>query len=178
VLLTKAGVWGFNPRYHSNILLFNLPIEEWLFFIVIPYASIFLHDAFVLYFPQIKIKNLASKIITDVLLIILVLLVLFNLDKIYTVYIYSTLIVTLVIYLFSKSIIINQFYITFLLILIPFLIVNGVLTGSFIEGEVVWYNNDENLGIRFFTIPVEDFAYGFSMIFLSLMLRNKLKTLY
>jgi lycopene cyclase domain-containing protein len=53
-----------------------------------------------------------------------------------------------------------------------------VLTGSFIESEVVWYNNEENLGIRFFTIPVEDFAYGFSMIFLSLMLRDKLKTLY
>ena len=178
VLLTKAGVWGFNPRYHSNILLFNLPIEEWLFFIVIPYASIFLHDAFVLYFPQIKLNNRVSKIVTVALLIILVLLVLFNLDKIYTVYIYSTLIVTLVIYLISKSNIINHFYITFLLILIPFLIVNGVLTGSFIESEVVWYNNDENLGIRFFTIPVEDFAYGFSMIFLSLMLRDKLKTLY
>jgi len=178
VLLTKAGVWGFNPRYHSNILLFNLPIEEWLFFIVIPYASIFLHDAFVLYFPQIKLNNRVSKIITVTLLIVLVLLVLFNLDKIYTVYIYSTLIFTLVIYLFSKSNIINQFYITFLLILIPFLIVNGVLTGSFIESEVVWYNNEENLGIRFFSIPVEDFAYGFSMIFLSLMFRDKLKTLY
>lgn len=178
VLLTKAGVWGFNPRYHSNILLFNLPIEEWLFFIVIPYASIFLHDAFVLYFPQIKLNSHVSKIITVALLIILVLLVLFNLDKIYTVYIYSTLIFTLVIYLFSKSNIINQFYFTFLLILIPFLIVNGVLTGSFIESEVVWYNNEENLGIRFFTIPIEDFAYGFSMIFLSLMFRDKLKTLY
>jgi len=178
VLMTKAGVWGFNPRYHSTLLIFKLPIEEWLFFIVIPYASIFLHDAFVLYFPQIKLNNRVSKIITVALLIILVLLVLFNLNKIYTVYIYSTLIVTLVIYLLSKSNIINQFYITFLLILIPFLIVNGVLTGSFIEGEVVWYNNEENLGIRFFTIPVEDFAYGFSMIFLSLMLRDKLKTLY
>jgi lycopene cyclase domain-containing protein len=178
VLMTKAGVWGFNPRYHSTLLIFKLPIEEWLFFIVIPYASIFFHDAFVLYFPQIKLNNRVSKIITVALLIILVLLVLFNLNKIYTVYIYSTLIVTLVIYLLSKSNIINQFYITFLLILIPFLIVNGVLTGSFIESEVVWYNNEENLGIRFFTIPVEDFAYGFSMIFLSLMLRNKLKSLY
>ena len=178
ILMTRAGVWGFNPRYHSNILIFKLPIEEWLFFVVIPYASIFLHDAFALYFPQIKLKNRLSKIITVALLIILLLLVLFNLNKIYTVYIYSTLIVTLVIYLLSKSNIINQFYITFLLILIPFLIVNGVLTGSFIESEVVWYNNEENLGIRFFTIPVEDFAYGFSMIFLSLMLRDKLKSLY
>jgi lycopene cyclase domain-containing protein len=178
VLLTKAGVWGFNPRYHSNILIFKLPIEEWLFFIVIPYASIFLHDAFVLYFPQIKLKTRGSKIITVALIIILILLVLFNLNKIYTAYIYTTLIVTLIIYLLSKSSSLNHFYITFLLILIPFLIVNGLLTGSFIESEVVWYNNNENLGIRVFTIPVEDFAYGFSMIFLSLMLRDKLKSLY
>ena len=178
VLLTKAAVWRFNPQYHSNVLLLKLPIEEWLFFIVIPYASIFLHDAFVLYFPQIKLNNRVTKIITIALLTILVLLVVFNLNKIYTVYIYSTLIVALVIYWISKSNILNHFYITYLLILIPFLIVNGVLTGSFIESEVVWYNNDENLGIRFFTIPVEDFAYGFSMILLSLMLRDKLKTLY
>ncbi|TNF42729.1 MAG: lycopene cyclase domain-containing protein [Bacteroidetes bacterium] len=178
VLMTKAGVWGFNPRYHSNLLFFKLPIEEWLFFIIIPYASIFLHDAFVLYFPQIKLKNRVSKIITVALLFISVLLVLFNLNKTYTTYIYSTLIVTLAIYLLSKSNSLNHFYISFLLILIPFLIVNGVLTGSFIESEVVWYNNDENLGIRFFTIPIEDFAYGFSMIFLSLMLRDKLKNVY
>jgi len=178
VLMTKAGVWGFNPRYHSNLLIFKLPIEEWLFFVVIPYASIFLHDAFVLYFPQIKLNNRVSKIITVALLSILILIVLFNLNKTYTVYIYSTLIVALGIYWFSKSNIINHFYITFLLILIPFLIVNGILTGSFIESEVVWYNSDENLGIRFFTIPVEDFAYGFSMIFLSLMLRDKLKNLF
>jgi lycopene cyclase domain-containing protein len=178
VLFTKAGVWGFNPRYHSTALIFNLPVEEWFFFIVIPYASIFLHDAFVLYFPEIKLNNRLGKIITFVLLVILTLLVLFNLNKTYTVYIYSTLIAAIVIYLFSKSEIINHFYITFLVILIPFIVVNGILTGTCIESEVVWYNNNENLGIRFLTIPVEDFAYGFSMIFLSLMLRDKLKTLY
>ena len=48
--------------------------------------------------------------------------------------------------------------------LVPFAIVNGVLTGSFIPGEVVWYNDSQNLGIRIATIPIEDFAYAFSMI--------------
>ena len=33
-----------------------------------------------------------------------------------------------------------------------------------IPDEVVWYNDNQNLGIRFFTIPVEDFVYAFSMI--------------
>jgi lycopene cyclase domain-containing protein len=42
------------------------------------------------------------------------------------------------------------------------------LTGSGIEGEVVWYNNQENLGARIFTIPIEDSAYAFSMLLFNL----------
>ncbi|MFT7666352.1 MAG: lycopene cyclase domain-containing protein [Patiriisocius sp.] len=48
--------------------------------------------------------------------------------------------------------------------LIPFLIVNGVLTGSFIENEVVWYNNAENLNFRITTIPIEDTIYALGML--------------
>ena len=54
--------------------------------------------------------------------------------------------------------------------LIPFFIINGILTGSFIENEVVWYNNDENLGIRLFTIPIEDSIYAFTLILTNLAL--------
>ena len=56
--------------------------------------------------------------------------------------------------------------------LIPFFIVNGILTGSMIENEVVWYNNSENLNIRLFTIPVEDTFYAFSLILTNLALTN------
>ncbi|MCB0409065.1 MAG: lycopene cyclase domain-containing protein, partial [Flavobacteriales bacterium] len=73
----------------------------------------------------------------------------------------------------------QRFYVSYPIILIPFLLINGILTGSFIENEVVWYNDMENLGIRLFTIPIEDFAYAFSMIFLNVFLieywRKKLK---
>jgi len=55
-----------------------------------------------------------------------------------------------------------------LVMLIPFFIVNGILTGSFIDNEIVWYNNDENLGIRLFTIPVEDTIYAFTLILTNL----------
>jgi len=175
IYLTKTGVWGFNPDYHCNIVFMGLPLEEWLFFIVIPYASIFLHDSFVEYFPQIRLSENTVFYLGLVLMIALSLLAVLHFDKSYTVYIFFTGIVALGLSFFDKSGLINHFYVTFLIILIPFFAVNAIFTGTFIENEVVWYNNKENLGIRVLTIPIEDFVYGFSMILLVLLLREQLK---
>jgi lycopene cyclase domain-containing protein len=61
------------------------------------------------------------------------------------------------------------------ILLIPFFIVNGILTGSGLEQPVVWYNNSENLGIRLFTIPAEDVIYGLEMMLLNLFFYEKLQ---
>jgi lycopene cyclase domain-containing protein len=67
----------------------------------------------------------------------------------------------------------GRFYFAFIVILLPFLIVNGILTGSFIDEPVVWYNNEENLGIRLGTIPVEDVVYGMLMVLLPITIAEK-----
>jgi len=178
VLFTKNGIWGFNPDYHSNIIIFGLPIEEWLFFVFIPYASIFTHFVFIAYFPKIKLSDTYTNILTTILLLSFVLIITFNVEKAYTFFNYSVLIIALIWAIFDKSKILNSFYISFILVLLPFLIVNGLLTGSFIEGEVVWYNNAENLGIRIGTIPIEDIGYAFSLILLNLLTMNLLEHFY
>ncbi|MCB2203656.1 lycopene cyclase domain-containing protein [bacterium] len=44
VFATAAGHWSFSSRFTTGLTLVNLPIEEVLFFIVVPLASILVWD--------------------------------------------------------------------------------------------------------------------------------------
>lgn len=176
ILFTHWGVWGFNARYHSALTMLGLPLEEWLFFLAVPYASIFLHDSLMLYFPWLRLSKKTANTMTGLLIATTITVLAINAGKTYTTYASILLAVVLLTSLFDSSGSVHSFYLTFLVILLPFVAVNGILTGSFIQEPVVWYNDAENLGIRLFTIPVEDFAYGFSLILFNLMLRAKIQT--
>ncbi|RKR14709.1 lycopene cyclase domain-containing protein [Maribacter vaceletii] len=175
-IFTLDGVWGFNTKYHLPYKLLGLPLEEWLFFICIPYASVFIHYAFDYYFPTIKLSKRVTQIISVLIIIILSITILNNLEKVYTSVNFSIAVILLIIgYLRIKKL--QKFYISFLIILIPFFIVNGILTGSFIEEPIVWYNNNENLGIRLFTIPIEDTVYAFNLLFINVVLIDEFKSI-
>lgn len=178
VIFTQNGIWGFNSAYLVGLEVVNLPIEEWLFFICIPYACIFTHYAFQYFFPKLRLSEKVTQRITLLLLAILIPTVVYYSDRAYTLVNYSLLVLILVYSLLAKESQLRVFYITFLIILIPFFIINGILTGSFIKDQVVWYNNAENLGIRMGTIPIEDAGYAFSMIFLSIILIEKFKNVF
>lgn len=175
ILFTQYGIWGFNPRYHSSIVLFKLPLEEWLFFIVIPYASLFLHDTLVYLFPNMQLSNWQTKVVSAIVIVVMGTVVFLNIDKVYTAIYGSVTIFAIFLASIGSSQLLNRFYLTFMVILVPFFLVNSVLTGSFIPEEVVWYNNSENLGLRIFTVPVEDISYAFSLMLFNLLLINKLE---
>lgn len=174
-LFAIYGIWGFNENYLIGFYLFHLPIEEWLFFICIPYASVFTHYTLSKLYPRLKLIDLVTKWINRFLILVLGLVVILHFDKAYTAVNASLSLLILLFAIKKTPKILNSFYITFLFVLIPFFIINGILTGSFIPDEVVWYNNDENLGIRIFTIPVEDLFYAFGMLLLTVSLMEVFK---
>ncbi|TDL99172.1 MAG: hypothetical protein C4K58_07775 [Flavobacteriaceae bacterium] len=69
----------------------------------------------------------------------------------------------------------QKFTLSFPIILIPFVLVNGILTGAISPEPVVWYSPKEIIGIRCITIPIEDFAYCFSLLFLNLWVFERLR---
>jgi lycopene cyclase domain-containing protein len=162
---TLEGVWGFNRLYVSGLFLLSLPIEEWLFFITVPYACVFTYECLVAYFP----KGFTSKwfhLYIPLLLAVATLgMLVWNYHKIYTA-------VTMVLLLFlfglrpTRNLVFLRYFIpTFLLILLPMFVVNGLLTSK----PVVYYHPEGFSGFRLGTIPIEDFFYNLAMLLLTFL---------
>lgn len=172
-IFTKLGYWGFNPTYLTGFYIGNLPIEEILFFVCIPYACSFTFFAFN-YLITNKKNNIKINKFNDFLSLFLIGLSILNYNKWYTFLTFMFLGLFLL-YLKKQQINLFYYYITFVAILPFFFISNGILTGSFLESPIVWYNNSENLAFRMFTIPIEDTFYGMLLIFGNIYFHQLLK---
>lgn len=167
MFFTHNGIWGFNEQYILGWYVVGLPVEEWLFFIVVPFSCTFIYEV-VIYFDSSNKFEKYGKIINVIMLLLVITLLYFGLDQTYTKIAMGFLCLLLLFHQFAYNArYLGRFYVAFLFILIPFFIVNGVLTGSFIQEEVVWYKSSEIFNIRLFTIPLEDVFYCmFMMLFL------------
>jgi len=174
IFFTSKGVWSFNEDYISGVKLVNLPIEEVLFFLIVPYCCIFIYECIRCYFPNLKNKKKVDRIL-QILAIVLMIAGLFFYTKYYTswTFILCALFIA-AIYLFRsyfKDFDATSFLISYAIILIPFLVVNGFLTAI----PVVLYNDAENLGIRIYTIPFEDSVYGMLLVMMNIAIYEKLR---
>jgi lycopene cyclase domain-containing protein len=166
MIFTQIGVWSFSSQYTIGFKIINLPIEEILFFICIPYATSFSYYCFKKYFKFQGISQFV-KVFYTLLIPILFIIGILNIQKLYTSVTFILLSAFLSIALLKKWNFLPIFFVCFLFILIPFFISNGILTGSFLNRVVVSYNNNHNLGIRMLTIPVEDTFYGMLLLLMN-----------
>jgi lycopene cyclase domain-containing protein len=160
-VFTIMNIWGFNSRYLTGLTLLNLPIEEVLFFFCVPYACLFIYEVTRYYDKMNRFEKYGRKINGFVIGCVLILIG-FGYSNWYTSLTGILLLLLLLYHQFisdtNKSYL-GQFYLAFFFITIPFLLINSILTGSFIPEEVVWYNSNEIIGFRIGTIPIEDLFY-------------------
>lgn len=172
---TAKGIWHFNEAYITGIKLYNLPVEEVLFFFVVPYCCVFIYACIRSYFPNLVNKKSADYFLIAFAVALCITGIIYA-EKYYTSWTcIFTGAFTLFIYAlrkFFKSFDAVSFLISYAICLIPFLIVNGFLTAI----PVVLYNDAENLGIRIYTIPFEDAFYGMLLIQMNIVLYEYLKS--
>jgi len=171
VYFTKIGVWSFNNDYVLGYYFLGLPVEEWSFFVCVPFSCVFIYECIGYYFkPDVGAKW--SVPFMWVLIGLLTVVSVYNYDKWYTgVKLGTTALALLIHYwIFGKKYL-GKFFVAYFFTLIPFLLVNGVLTYL----PVVSYNNAENLGIRIkdlipvplFNIPIEDSMYSLLLLIMN-----------
>jgi lycopene cyclase domain-containing protein len=163
IVFTARDVWRFNPKYITGVTFANLPLEEILFFITVPFACLFIY-ACLNYYVKRELSQRFTAILSNVIIIAcLVALILFH-HRLYTRVSFTLTAFLLVLYQFILKVRwLNRFYAAFFVSLIPFYIINGLLTAL----PVVMYNNTENMGVRLYTIPVEDHFYLMALLLLN-----------
>jgi lycopene cyclase domain-containing protein len=182
IFFTHWGIWNFNQTYTLTQRWFLLPIEEWLFFIAVPFACVFTFEC-VRYFKKTAPSKSFTRISgTTISIIAAVLCVYAGVEKLWYTFSATLLCATLLLFhLRRKSEFLGYFLFAWFILLIPFFISNGILTGlHFYEYDlintskvniteaIVRYNNEYNLGVRIWSVPIEDFFYGLAMVLLTL----------
>lgn len=169
---TQIGVWSFNNTYILGPRLLGLPLEEWLFFVIIPYCSVFVYEVIKSYFPKLNF-NKEIYISFVVLLLIFALLTYVYSSRDYTFYnfLFNTIMLSFLLLnkWFKEHL--THFTLAFVVSLVPMFIVNGVLTAM----PVVEYNSMEISNIRIYTIPFEDFFYFFLLFMMNIVIYEQLQ---
>lgn len=165
-LFTVYEVWSFNPAYIMGLNILDLPLEEILFFITVPFSCIFIYECLNYYLKTDLLKPVSKYISWFLIGLSCVLLLIFY-DRVYTLITFGLLVFVLIFaQLIVKTKFLSRFYLAYLVSLIPFYIVNGILTSV----PVVIYNDAENMGVRIGFIPFEDHFYLMSMLLINVLL--------
>jgi len=176
VWFTSRGVWWFNTKYTLGIVLAGLPLEEWLFFIFIPFSCIFTYFCLDKFFRWQHLSAF-NNIIVFVSIIVCAVVALRYADRIYTLVTAVVTIVTLLVFHFVVRVQwISRASLVFTVLMLGFLPVNGILTGTGLESPIVNYNPADFMGIRILTIPIEDAVYGYTQFLWVLYFFKKFQT--
>ncbi len=188
MVFVRLGIWGFDARYITGIVLGNLPIEEWLFFPVVGYACLFIYECLRVYVtgdylefpkePDTKLVALGkggsvvfaagARVALLVVALLGIALAISHTYRLYSlVKMGGAAVALLLTVLWFRPRYLPRFFLMYVLSCIPFIAMNGVMTGSLIEGEIVWYNAAHIVGFRIGTIPIEDFYYSLAMLLLA-----------
>ena len=171
--LVAGSHWQFNTAYTLDFRLFGLPIEEWLFFITVPFGCLLVWETL----PQVDRWLARLRLLRHIRNVLYAALPVgiwvFSTGKQYTGLVLCCFgCVGLMDMLLRTDLLLRPKTYLYLAIVAGLILVfNGYLTAR----PVVIYGEVYQMGYRIWTIPIEDFGYGFTLMLFNTMLYEKLK---
>ena len=162
-LFTEAGIWWFSDTYTLGLKLGPLPLEEWGFFVAVPFGCLFIYDCLNRWLPwESDGRWVRRGTLWGVGLVLFIGLLFY--ERLYTSVTAVSFAVAwglhLAVHGWQWA---GRIWRAWALCQIPFFAVNGVLTSL----PVVSYNDAQNLGLRIGSIPAEDTFYGMTLFLLN-----------
>jgi len=160
IRFTEAKIWSFNFGNTIGIAYKGLPLEEWLFFLIIPYTCIFIYEVVKVYLKKYEYPNVFVAF-SLFLIVGFALIGYFFRHQAYTffTFIFSAIYLGYTVLRNRFKPHITKFYFSYFISIVPFALVNGLLNSL----DVFVCNKTQILNIKIFHFPVEDFAYLFLM---------------
>jgi hypothetical protein len=168
----QSGIISFNENYLVGKNILNLPVEEWLFLLII---SLFAFSVYIL--VNVKFENFEKPnlffVVSILLLIGFAYEAYFSRQKIVPFFVFFLLAIYFGYTLFRNRFKphLTKFYISYFIVLIPFFLIKVFLN----KLPVILYNNEFTLGIRLVGIPVEQFANLFLIMLINITIFEYLR---
>ncbi len=170
-MLVAGSHWWFNEQYTLEFRLLGLPIEEWLFFLTVPFGCLLVWETLPQRDSSTKLKSL-QPIRTVLYAAPLAGIWLLSIGKQYTgLVLFCFGLVGVADRLLKVDLLLKlRTYLYLAIVAGLTLVFNGYLTAR----PVVLYGESYQLDYRILTIPIEDFGYAFTLMLFNAMLYEKL----
>lgn len=171
-VLVTGKHWWFNEKHTLGLFFLGLPLGEYLFFSSVPFASLFIWDVLLYYWADME--SVSRKSVHYALMsFILIGLWFFYLGKYYTGLTCISFGSLGIWDRWLKTNVLSRLnavrYLAILTILM--FIFNGYLTAR----PVILYDRQYQLNLLIYTIPIEDFFYGYALLLANTIIYEKLK---
>lgn len=113
------GIWGFNDEYLIGVRILGLPLEEWLFFLTVPYACVFIYACLVAYLKVDPLKDIHRPFLY-ILSAVLIIVGLIYYDRLYTSIIFIATALLVLYNLQTRQPWLSMFLLSYFVSMIPF----------------------------------------------------------
>lgn len=165
IRFTEVGIWSYDADFTIGLFHKSLPLEQWLVYLIFPYTALLIYEIMKTRFRSLDFNSIFTAVSLLLVVALAVVAYLFRV-RIYTFFSFLFTTIYLAYTIFRKQFKphLTHFFLTYLIILIPYFILNWILTWNL----AIEYHQEQVLNVWVGMIPVENFVYLFLLLLINI----------